>query len=489
MKQRILLFLVIFIIFLIVSGFLFAYLRPRKKTSSVTTTTKPPVTTTTKPPVTTTTKPPVTPDTTFTPDNNCAIPSLRPPIIHYGPNPSLPTPPREVHDYFAPLRESQFQLRKSEGTYSAFWYGNNTNTNTINTINTLVHKIDEWYLIIQNRLKYSVVRTLAEQHTEKYKMNIYLHSSGLGPPCPNPCNNNPHENCARYPMDHCMNPHLGTFRQSPHYILVNLTESTILHELGHLVQIRSGGGRNGPSGWAWESNAEYIVYKVAKIQNMNATIDLYIDRAAHFLRDYHWKRMDTFEDLIQYRSWIFWQCLEVIYGEGFVGQMWSNVDPKTPVFQEIARVRTGGDIATMFAQYVRCAMQLDFGDAKPHIEKTKRGLGWSHNPFPMMFEETILRSARNELEIKNHRLQPFGFVVVDIGSPLPGPVQQYRAKIVPLEECQEWRGVYESAIIGAHEWTRPFNGQVRFALGVTYAGQRDLAKFKIAFEEYNPREI
>jgi len=399
-------------------------------------------------------------------------------IIQYPANPALPNEPSLSFDFFKDIRT--FELRKKEGKYCAFWYGNWVTTSQEGTIQSLVGEIDRWYLTMQTQLGYSVHRSIHTQKTTKYKFNLYLRESGLGTTfnCRKTGDNCHFDECERYPMDHCIYAYLGSYPnitgipeegKGVHYILVSLSEHTIIHELGHLVQLRSGGFRDDPRvGWGWESNAEYMVYKVATIHNKTTIIGTMIRRAIEFLTDYYWRRMDSFLEGIQYKSWIWWQCLDVLYGSDFVGKMWSNVEYRQPQFEEVARMRTGGDVPTMFAQYVRCVMNLNLGTATSRISGMKTL--WKSTMFPMPFERTTF--LNDEINMETHRLQPFGFVVVDIGSGTRTN-NSYKAKIVPLPEdkhpCEAWRGVHGQTILRAHEWSPPFTGKQVSALGVTCA--------------------
>lgn len=373
-------------------------------------------------------------------------PGRSPAIIQQPPTPPLPKLPTGIWDPFETKRG--FRANYIEGTYCVLWYGKSPQS-SIQDLKTLVANLDKWYLAIQNDLGYSVSRTIQEQLIEEYKFNVYFRESDF----------------KGYPRDGNFLGGYGAEGRYVHYITTD--EWAASHELGHLMQLRSKGFRNDKRvGWGWESNAHYIAYKME---------GNFVGTAVDFLTRSYRKRMDSFEDGIQYRSWIWWICLETMHGPKFVGQLWSNVAQGTPQFEEVARLTTGGDVPTMFAQYVRCVMQRNFGDA----ELTKRLQN------TMEFEQTTFRDSK--IQMKTHRLERFGFVLVDIGSPTPTG-QMYRAKIVPLDSghpVDAWRGVFGNDILKANEWTRPFAGKKTTALGVTCPtrqGNVDVCTYEIHLE-------
>lgn len=395
---------ILFCCFLSMCGLLWWWIM--KKPEKATTTTPPPNNNTTAPP------PPPADATEETIDLNRPSSSL------------LPIPEKMIDPYYP--SERSFKLSSTKGMYCVLWYGPKTTIGDLRR-KQLVSNIDKWYQEYHDIMGYHMNRTVDEQYTNLYKFNVYLHNSGTGG-FPDDTRNYLSKYGSNTP---------GTFKNL-HFIVCD--ENSAAHELAHLVQLRTGGFRNNKDvGWGWESNAQYLSNQVNPHR-------LYGQET--FTQTGFFKRMDTFKDYQQYKSWLWWLSLEISYGKTFTGRMWRDVKQDVPQFEEAARLATQGNVPDMFAEYVRNMVLNTFKQENVRSWVAKLAVN-SLSKIEQRADGTLV------FEPTTQRLEVFAF---DLFNLLPRN-KPYKVRVVPKSDnpptTEAWRVVLaigtQATIFGANE--------------------------------------
>ena len=309
-------------------------------------------------------------------------------------------------------KERGFALTREEGRYCVLWWGPNAPAEFASdrkNAREFVEQVDAWRLRLIGELGFSTEKTAEEQNQYKYKLNVYLTDSGQ-----------------KVPAD---GHYLGTYPNSAYAYLV-VARWSAPHEFGHYMEMCSGGFRENPLvGWGWESAANYIANHLDPGSVDGSAMD-------YFKATY--RRMDSFANNIQYKSWPWWLFLELTYGPKTCGTMWTTAAKDVPQFEQAALV-TGKSIAEIFTQFAKACLTFDFGPRDSKRLKNAAYVGDVLDAGGNLKDLAPVSRTGNVLTPSPPRMEMFAFDTVDLGT--AAGKGMWRAKVINATHTVEDWGV------------------------------------------------
>lgn len=142
------------------------------------------------------------------------------------------------------------------------------------------------------------------------------------------------------------------------------------HELGHLMQVATGGFTwGGTCPWAWESSAQFMRWHGCTTEEDSGSLKPWLAHHAKSL-----ERHDGTPTAYPYGSWFWWMFLDGEFGAGATGRVWSTAAAPEMPLAACARV-AGVGLPDLFARWVGACLTQKYTRGGPRWDRVNAEIG------------------------------------------------------------------------------------------------------------------